>query len=280
MSRCFQPIAVSSFVFLLASLTVGNSSALAHGGVFLADVDGRVNVGGGYELFTEDQHFDLTRNVFEAIMFSSFPPFSPKDYGGDHPGFFALSSELAEMPAGAAALPAAADVSLNFTSFSVGGSSDTLFYWNGSGAVDFQPISTVQPGVALTVDPNPLDTTGSGGGLHVHPAYGLDDGGTGEPIDGVYLASPSVSVAGLVDSDPFHMVWLVDALIADEESAENVEESLESGETTVLGKDFSFFPEAVEYVQQNLAVPEPSSALLSIVAVAGMSGLLVRRRQG
>jgi hypothetical protein len=280
MNHRFQLTCVLTIAFSLTLLLMSGSSVLAHSGVFLADADGRVAVGGAHGLFTAEERYDLTTHVFEGIMVSSFPPFNPKDYGGDHPCFFALSSGITGMPVGATALPGTADVSLDFTSLTVNGNADTLYYWDGSGAVDFQPVSTTQPDVSLTVDPEPMDTTSESGGLHVHPAYGLDDGGTGVPADGVYLTSPTVSVDGLTDSEPFYMLWLVDSLILDEDAAEEVEESLEAGQTFVLGEDFGFFEQAVEYVQQNLAVPEPSSALLSLLAAAGTFGFFFRRQQG
>jgi hypothetical protein len=56
--------------------------------------------------------------------------------------------------------------------------------------------------------------------------------------------------------------------LADEDVAEGLEESLEQGETVYLGKDFAFFEEAVDYVQ-NQIVPEPASGVLSLLALAG-----------
>ena len=278
MTQRLSTLVVLTNMFSVVFLLTGSSSALAHSGIFVTDVGGQVAVG---DARPNEADFNVTSKVFGRIMFASYPPYAPKDCGADHPGFFALGDGLAGMPAGASALPGEADANLNIASFSVEGSSDTLFYWDGSGAVDFQPITIVQPDVTLTVDPiNPLYTTAENGALHVHPAFGLDDGGAGVPADGIYLISPTISVEGLVDSDAFHILWLVDSLITDEETAEEVDESLEAGQMTVLGKNFGFFPEAVEYVQQNLAVPEPSSALMSIMALAGVSGYLVRRRQG
>ncbi len=276
MNQRSSTFGIVTIALSLGLLLISSNPVLAHSGIFVTDVDGQVTVGDAYP---NDAVFNTTSKVFGRIMFTGYPPYAPQDYGADHPGFFALGDGLAGMPAGASALPGEADVSLNLPSFAVGSHSDTLFYWDGSGAVEFQPMSTAQPDVTLTVDPNnPLYTTAANGALHVHPAFGLDDGGTGVPADGVYLISPTMSVEGLVESDSFYILWLVDSLITDEETAEEVDESLEAGQMTVLGKDFSFFPEAVEYVRQNLVVPEPSSFLLSMFAAFGTFGLFVRRR--
>ena len=105
--------------------------------------------------------------------------------------------------------------------------------------------------------------------LHEHPVFTIDNGGAGVPLDGVYLIAPTATVAGLTDSQPVYMVWLVDALFDEEDAAEGLEASLEQGQTVYLGKDFAFFEQAVDYVQNQL-VPEPTSGLLSLLAFAGV----------
>lgn len=236
--------------FAAVSMELGlrDTSAFAHSDVFLAARNGRVAVGGANELGTIDENFDLDTRVFEGVMIAGFPPFSPADYGRDEPGFNALPAADPALPAGAVALPPSAAVSLNLLPFTVGSSTHSLFYWNGSGAVNFQPTTTVQPAITLSVDPNPLGNTGLSGGLDLHPSFKLDNGGAGIPADGVYLISPTATVSGLTDSDRFYMLWLVDSLMVDEEAADEFEESLEIGQTVVHGKDFAFFEQAVEFV--------------------------------
>jgi hypothetical protein len=179
---------------------------------------------------------------------------------------------------GIGALSPAAAVSLDLLPFFVGDNLDVLFYWNGMDAVDFQPIAIVQPMVTMSIDPNPLGSTGPSGGLDLHPSFKLDNGGAGAPADGMYLVAPTARVAGLTASDRFFMLWLVDSLLVDEAAAEELEEALEAGQTVVHGKDFAFFENAVGFVRQSL-VPEPSTILLSMTAASGLLAATTRSRR-
>ena len=178
MSR--NPLVPAGKLLLVIPVLVGLlvSSAWGHSDVFLANVGGKVAVGGANELFEPGENFDLTTKVFEGVMYANFPPLAD-EYGRDEPGIFALASGSGSFPAGASALPATAAVTVNLSSFSLGGPSDTLFYWNGTGAIDFQPISTAQPGVTFALDPDPLGTTDANGSLHEHPVYALNKAGGG-----------------------------------------------------------------------------------------------------
>jgi hypothetical protein len=253
--------------------------ARAHSDILLTNVGGKVTIGGANELETMDENFDLTTKVFEGVMIPNFPPFDPKDYGRDEPGFFALASGSMDLPPGAAALPPNAAVSIAFPSFPVGGLTDTLFYWNGTGAIDFQRISTVQPGLSMALNPNPVGTASASGALHEHAVFELDNGGAGVPANGVYLIAPTASVPGLATSRPFYMVWLVDSLIADDEAAEELEGALETDNPVVGGKSFQFFLNAVDYVHDNLAVPEPASGAYFVAALAYIGVLRLKRRR-
>lgn len=269
-------ISAMTIVFLAAFA----STAAAHSDVFLADVAGQVAIGGANELETVDENFDLTTKVFAGVMVPGFPPFDPHDYGRNEPGFVALASGDVLTPPGAAALPASADASLAFAAFTVSGQTDTLFYWNGSGVVDFEPVSVAQPGVLMTLDPNPFGTTGAGGSLHEHAAFELDNGAAGVPADGIYLVSPTASVAGLADSKPFFMVWLVDQLIADDDTAEELEEVLETDNPVLFDKNFAFVHEAFDYVHDNLVVPEPCTGVSAVIGLVGIGAITSRRRSG
>ncbi len=264
-------------MFLMALLVVA-PGAWASGDVFLAESGGQVAIGSGNDVGPVDA--DLSVRVFEGVMIAGFPPFNPADYGRDEPGFFSLPVGNPELPLGASALPGNALVTINLAPFAVNGVSDSLFYWDGVGGVNFLPAALAQPGVQFSIAPNPVGSSGASGGLDLHPITALEEGGVGVPSDGVYLVAPTVSVAGLADSDRFFQVWLVDALVTDEQVAEDLEASLEVGEIMFLGKDFTFFEQAVAYVGEQLVVPEPTSTLLAAVAVVGMLGVSALRWRG
>lgn len=256
------------------------TSATAHSDFFLTNVDGRVAVGGANELETASPSFDLDTKVFEAVLVTGFP-LPLVDYGRGEPGVFALPAGSPDLPTGAAALVRNAAVSFNSAAFTLNGQTDSLFHWNGSGAVDFQGVSATQPDVTFSIDPKPFsDPTSSDGALHFHPAYQLSRSGAGMPADGVYVAALTASVVGMDDSEPVYLVMLVDQLLVDDDAAEGLEETFEAGETfyEAVGKDFGFYEEAVEYVEANVAVPEPGANVLGISVVAGFMSACWRRR--
>ena len=256
---------------------------------FVTNVGGQVTIGGANNLETVDENFDLTSKVFYSPMVPGFPPFDPHDYGYDDPGFFALgSTRVADFPAGTSPLPAGADVTVHFPSFTVAGNTDTLFYWNGAGAVNFQPISTTQPGVALAVGADPVGTTSNTspsdyGALHEHPGFTLDNGSPGVPADGVYLNAANISVTGLSDSKNYYYVWVIDSLIDNGDKAGELRDALltHTDPPIVEGKDFTFVNSAISYVQSNLvSVPEPGSvALVAILACTLLLPATSRRRK-
>lgn len=254
--------------------------ASAHSDFFLTDVGGRVAVGGANELGTASPSFDLDTKVFEAVLVTGFP-LPLVDYGRGEPGVFALPAGSPDFPAGATALVGNAAVTFNSVAFTLNGQIDSLFHWNGSGAVDFQGVSATQPDVTFSIDPTPFtDFTSGDGALHVHPAYQLNRSGAGVPADGVYVAALTASVAGMEDSEPVYLVMLVDQLLVDDDAAEGLEETFEAGETfyEAVGKDFGFYEDAVAYVEASVAVPEPGTGLLGILAVAGFLSDCRRRR--
>lgn len=263
-----------SMVVFVVALTFPNATAWAvDSDVLLANVNGQVAIGAANDLGTADEGFDLTTNLFQGVMVPDFPPFDPVDYGRDEPGFFALGNGSASTPPSASALPGDAQVTIHFPSFAVVSPTDSLFYWNGNGAVNFQPISTAQPGVSLTLHPNPIATTHADGSLHQHSAWELDNGGAGVPADGVYLLSPTASVVGLADSKPFYMLFLVNAAIADEDAADAIKDGLDSGDPAF--NSYIYFNAAADYVRENPAV----MSLLGVACVAlAMSGARQRRR--
>ncbi len=258
-------------LFVAASLPC---AAFGHSDVLLADIGDKVGIGAAEDLGTATPSFDLDTTVFESILFEGTPGFGdpepPVDYKSEEPGFFGLNAvsdagELATL--GASALPGNADVSVSLVS--------SVYFWDGTGPVDFSlaPASTTfefEPSVAF-------GTTGPNGDMDDHPDFILEDE-PGVPADGVYVIQASVSVDGLVESsDPLTLVMLVDALILSEDDAETVEEAIEDGVIATLEsgamKDFAFYEEAVEFVEEFPgAIPEPSSMILALGLGFGVLG--------
>src|SRR5882757_5876629 len=152
MIRCRKIFCAGMFLFAAWANEFGIQTASADTDMLVTNVGGSVTVGGADELETANEHFELASQVFRREMVPNFPPFDPHDYGHDDPGFFAISgTRIGDFPAGATALTANAPVTIHFPAFTVGGHTDSLFFWDGSGAVNFQPISTTQPGYAIAL---------------------------------------------------------------------------------------------------------------------------------
>lgn len=268
-----KTLTVSALVFAFLFEMTSADSAWADRDVYLASVGGQVGIGSAND--TSPAEPDLITRVFSRVMVPGFPPFSPADYGLDEPGYFSLPAGDAEIPIGASALPGNATVTENLLPFTISANTSNLFFWNGSGSVNFQPI--LQPGVTMTIDPNPIGITGATGAADIHPAYRLDNGVGGIPADGVYLTMGTVSVTGLTDSPRVFFLHLADVLVTDEDDAETLTDNLAMGDTMFQGKDFDFFLDAQDYVQNNL-VPEPGSVGLVLVMITALGGTVRRRR--
>lgn len=261
------------------------STSAQHNDVLLVDVGGQTTVGGAIDIGGAGEQLELDSKVFEGLLLAGGLTPTPADFEGDEPGFYspdgvASAGDLATL--GAAALPGGAGVSIALTNFSLGGGSGELLYWDGTGAVDFQPAPA---GVTFSFSPaTNFETTGPNGNIDGHPIFQLDNGAAGKPADGVYAIAPAATVDGLLASDRFFLVYLVDALIVNEDDAEAVEaalEEVEEGNSTTaifMGKDFAFYEEAVEAVEAAI-VPEPGAIALGIAGCA-LALAAMRRRGG
>lgn len=259
--------------FALTGLACLAADATAHSDILLRSIGGKVVVGAAEDLSGEEggPFYHLDEKVFEGVFLNPATPTPPfgYDFERTEPGFFSAPG----LPEGDD-LPANAGIALSLSSFSIGAANDVAYYWDGSGEVDFQPLSAAQPGVSFAFGPTPFAATDGNGAVDDHPLFGL----TGGAADGVYLVSPVVSVTGLVDSDPFYMVWLASSVLVDDETAEELEGALElyeegGPEPIVGGVNFAYFEQAVDFVG---SIPEPSTALLAVLATVVVG--VTRRR--
>ena len=191
--------------------------------------------------------------VFESILTPDGLPFSPFDFSSAEPGFRAAAGEL----------PASQPISLTV---------DWLKVWNGAGLA---PVGDA----SFSFDLSDGFSSEADESLHEHALFGLTATTASPVADGVYVASIRAATAGVDESEPFYFVVLKDDLIATEDDAEELAELLEAFEEggpapVFAGKDFSFFEEAVEFVE---AIPEPSGLGMAALA-AGAAGLSRRRR--
>lgn len=195
-------------------------------------------------------------------------------YRANEPGLESDPDELAVH--GETPLPGGALVGFDVAAFTLGGSTKSLFYWNGLGSPDFvllaaphelkisDPTETFSMqfdgsgsatgfNFALTADGSGPDPAGF---LHSHLLFDLvDAGGTGlgSPSAGVYVFATTFSVAGLTDSE---LVYWVLAL--------GVEEAVHEA--------------AVNYIAISTGiVPEPSSLIL--LGSTSLFALLRRNRE-
>ena len=272
MSLTYQRV-LSLVVFTAA--VACSASVFAHSDVLLADVGGKVAIGTAEDIGDPvNESLELfppgTNGAFESIMIAGSGLVDPPDYESDEPGFYSDPAAL-----GANALPGSAGVTASTTNFTVGAASAELFYWNGGGAVEFDPAPV---NTAFEFEPaSNFATTTSSGFVDGHPEFLLNAVADAVPADGVYLISPVVDVDTLATSDSFFVVLLVDALITTPELAEEVEEAVEALEEGApnaevdfgngVVKDFAFYEEAVEWVEDNLVVPEPTTGMIALVVL-------------
>ncbi len=255
-------------------ITFLSSYALGHGGggdIAIFETDGQVDV--GFAVLDDDDitqiDFDPNDNVFQAV-FTPLPvsPLAyPWEIGADEPGFDANEG----------ALPDDAEITFNV---------ESIRYWDGEGAVNFSPVSSVEGGYF----PQAYNAE-SDGGFHEHPFFGFSDlTDDDEPIaDGIYLTELTVSVEGLRKSNSFYLVGLIDeevnsiyeteGLLAATEAAAALGEATQAymddpsvGAPMLGDVNFAYYAEAIQYAE---AIPEPTAA----ATLAAMLVLAAWRRR-
>jgi hypothetical protein len=255
-----------------------SSVAFAHGaggdiGLWSFAVPGGQKIDVGFAELDEDDinhiFFDRTDEVFNNILLPRTPtvlPPIPWTLGSPEPGLDANEGELAPVQ----------PLTLNL---------QDIKHWNGNGAVNFIPLPPV---FAAGYAPQP-SLTDAEGGHHSHPVFGIQDLGGGTPPDGVYLATVTVHINTMIDSDPYYKVALVDQALYtgdDEQNAANAEalgelvraylaDPVNNPEPVFGGKNYKYYADAILYAE-TLPVPEPATFVA--LAVALLATISIRRR--
>lgn len=267
----------AAYAVLLSSFA---TTAFGHGGggdIAVYSTNGQADIGFATldEFDISQTSFDGTDRVFQAILTPLTELAGDWDLGADEPGFDANEGQL----------PIDAVISWNVVS---------IKHWDGQGAVDFTPTTDVVGGY----DPA-VEFADENGGFHAHPFFGLNDNtDDGLPIaNGVYLTEMTISVTGLLDSDPFYLLALVDdaisslavtdssgevvnmddAIAAAESLGEQTRDYLAGTSTSppMLGNDsYAFYADAIAFVEAQ-AIPEPGAAALALLSLVGLAS---RRR--
>ncbi|MBX3427647.1 MAG: hypothetical protein KF688_18350 [Pirellulales bacterium] len=266
---CFSIVLrTAALASLLVAATVGDAWGHGAGGdVAVFTTGGQVDV--GFAVLDDNdefrEFFDPADSVFQTILVPQV--LGGLAVGSTEPGYDAFPGDL----------PPGAQLTYNVLG---------LEYWDGVGTPSFAP--PVWAEASFFAGPVSISANGS---FHHHPLFGIRDlTPDGLPLpDGVYAAKLSLSVTGLLDSDPFYMLALViDALGADPDPADAAEQlgeaimayqedPLGNPEPTYGGVSYAYLAAAVAHYESFANVPEPTGALLCAASVLGL--LCVRRRR-
>lgn len=174
----------------------------------------------------------------QSVFDGTLPATHVDGEGGTHywttnPGFASFNPLF--LPDGYDSLPPNSDLSFSILSFPIGGpQSANLWHWDGMDvggdgvSVDDVEFTPVDSGTAFRVYRGPIhmqfllsgvadgsdsdqpgfvvDTTSSGGGLHIHPGYEIFGPGATPPEQGVYLVSIGLQMENLEDSEPIYLL--------------------------------------------------------------------------
>ena len=258
----------TSKILTLVIIFVASIAQAQHFDVYLGrPTSGSQTVWGGIDV--DDGHIssglrvfesEMGEDIFNGVFLSIEPGFNNPGTGG------------AQAP-GAAAMNPGDTVTVNSLSFEVGGSTDDLFFWDGTGPVSFAPAV----GVDFSIG-NPTDAAAGDGSFDDHPFIILDDldaNAATFPTVGIYLASFEASLPGLDATESIFLVMGTEGLITadflgitqgefDLLTEEQLDEELEEVIELAAG-----------FVETNL-VPEPTSAL---IAICGLSIMAFRRNR-
>lgn len=166
--------------------------------------------------------FDLDQVVTGTRLFV-------RDFEFVDPGFFGTTSPGFTTPAGFELLPSAA-LNLNPQTMTLAAGTFNLLYWDGAdldGDGDYtddvgfgapsagdellvrrsSALNFTLAGESAAPAGFALDTTSGTGTLHKHISFQVRNGGGSQAEDGLYLASFTLTMDGLEESDPFFLLF-------------------------------------------------------------------------
>lgn len=204
------------------------------------------------------------------------------------PGFRAGSQSFLDNPslmspaAVYKALSGSAALTFTFQPIAIGAATRNLFYWDGVGAVQFAPIggnvvlglekqgaggwtALITGTSSGVVSGNTIQNSTATGGVHTHLFTSIGTDGAA-PAQGFYLFSIQLAMAGYNPSDPLYFVF----------------GALDPDNLAPQFADFAAFEAAHGaaelWVEETMAVPEPTAWLLTVCGAATIAGAR-RRRQ-
>jgi hypothetical protein len=249
----------NSLLMLSVSLLIDETASGQHFDIFLArPATGTHTIIGGADV--DAQAFDEVTRVFESELAALGDEFIALAPGVNHPN---LSNPVPVYPSTAVGLQPGDELRLKERNFSIGGLVNDLFYWNGMGAVSFIPAAA-----NFRIDgSDPLESVaGAGGAFDEHPFLVVDS----DALPGIYLASAFGVVDDFDPSAPVYIVMGTEELITAEFLGISPQEfELLSDEELEEALDAVIDP-AVDYVQNNIVVPETGSIVLALIACCGM----------
>lgn len=250
-------------------------AAEVHYDVLVTSLSGTL-VTGGYSHADGSAVAPLRVFKGDALGIGTTDPYQSEEEPGFEAANQAYLSGTAITPSGVyAALSASQALTFTFRPMTIGAATRNLFFWDGTGAVNFAPVTaaeslsltragfggwtrTITGTSAGVVNGATIETTDGAGEVHKHLTTTIASGGAG-PATGFYLFAMQFQLSGLAPSADAYLVY--------------------GAYDTLSPPDLTAFEaahdEALAWAAANLVVPEPMTGLLTAVT---MTGLCLARR--
>jgi len=278
------------FTKLLLAATVAcgaaQTSFAQHYDVLTTSQGGKL-ITGGYDDSNNTAIAPLRVFEGEVVPDTAGDPYLSESPG--EPGFRAMDQGFLNNPASMTpdnvytALTPNTNLLFDWMPMTIGADTRNLFFWDGTGSVNFAPVAasyqlsltkfggggyteTINGSDAAIIAGNVIQQSSGTGTVHTHLFTGIGDFNGVDfdaPAQGFYLYSLRMRMDGFADSDPaFFIFGAYDPFDLTGEALDEFEEAHEL---------------AAGWVEANL-VPEPSTAIMAAMALAGLIGFRRRKR--